>query len=121
MYSSPPGRDRFIIDSNFPERLTASGLHCTVDFIQNIFEKYSRCGLTHASDRDTAISGLVKRRLYVYKYIFFCSYLSLSAVKDHETSMSVSDLIGMARYVPWYRLVISTASNQKMPRMPSSG
>jgi hypothetical protein len=61
LYSSPPARDHFILDSNFPERLTASGPNRTVDFIQNLFEKYSRCGLTRKSDRDTAIFGLVKR------------------------------------------------------------
>ncbi|OXV10397.1 hypothetical protein Egran_01842 [Elaphomyces granulatus] len=57
----PPGRDHFIIDSHFPKRLMASGSNRTVDFIQKFFEKYSRCGLTHKSDRDTAISGLVNR------------------------------------------------------------
>jgi hypothetical protein len=61
LYSSPPGRDHFITDSNFPKRLTASGSTRTVDFIQNFFVKYSRCDLTYKSDRDTAISGLVKR------------------------------------------------------------
>lgn len=33
----------------------------TVDFIKFLFKKYSQYGLTNHSDRDTAISGLVKR------------------------------------------------------------
>ena len=61
LYSSPPGRQYFILDPDFPQRLTRSGYDRTVDFIQFLFEKYSQCGLTNKSDRDTAISGLVKR------------------------------------------------------------
>jgi len=38
-----------------------SGYDRTVDFVQILFKKYSQCGLTNKSDRDTAISGLVKR------------------------------------------------------------
>lgn len=57
----PPGRQHFILDPNFPERLRESGYDRTVDFIKFLFKKYSQCGLTNESDRDTAISGLVKR------------------------------------------------------------
>ncbi|KAF2180167.1 HET-domain-containing protein [Zopfia rhizophila CBS 207.26] len=57
----PTGRQYFVLDPNFPKRLTESGYDRTVDFVQYLFEKYSRCGLTNKSDRDTAISGLVKR------------------------------------------------------------
>jgi hypothetical protein len=61
MYFSPPGKQYFVIDPDFPKRLTASGYDRTVDFVQFLFEKYSRCGLSYESDRSTAISGLVKR------------------------------------------------------------
>jgi hypothetical protein len=61
LHSSLLGGEHFILDSSFPERLTASGYDRTVDFVQILFKKYSQCGLTNKSDRDTAISGLVKR------------------------------------------------------------
>ena len=60
-YSSPPGRQYFVLDPNFPERLMVSGYDRTADFVQFLFKKYSQCRLTDESDRDTAISGLVKR------------------------------------------------------------
>ncbi|KAF7503416.1 hypothetical protein GJ744_003899 [Endocarpon pusillum] len=57
----PPGNQYFVIDPNFPKRLTASGDDRTIEFVQFFFKKYSRCGLSYESDRSTAISGLVKR------------------------------------------------------------
>ena len=60
-YSSPPGRQHFVLDPNFPDRLKFSGYDRTVDFIKFLFKKYSQCGLTNQSDKDTAISGLLKR------------------------------------------------------------
>jgi hypothetical protein len=38
-----------------------SGYFRTIDFIKFLLNKYSQCDLTNQSDRDTAISGLVKR------------------------------------------------------------
>ncbi|KAF2174589.1 hypothetical protein K469DRAFT_743604 [Zopfia rhizophila CBS 207.26] len=56
-----PGKQHFVLDPNFPKRLQESGYDRTVDFVQFLFKKYSQCGLTNESDKDTAISGLVKR------------------------------------------------------------
>ena len=61
MYPSPPGRQYFALDPDFPGRLMVSGYDRTVDFVQFLFKKYSKCSLSYESDRDTAISGLVKR------------------------------------------------------------
>lgn len=61
VYPSPPGRQYFALDPNFPRRLMASGHNRTVDFVQFLFKKYSKCSLSNESDRDTAISGLVER------------------------------------------------------------
>jgi hypothetical protein len=58
---SPSGRERFLLDLKFPMRLRNSGYVATIDFIQFFFEKYAQSGLTKKSDRDVAISGLVKR------------------------------------------------------------
>ncbi|KAH6870967.1 heterokaryon incompatibility protein-domain-containing protein [Thelonectria olida] len=78
----PPGRQHFIVDPNFPDRLRTSGYDRTVDFVRFLFEKYSKCGLTVKSDRDTAIIGLVKRIERVLKTearygIFRCFLASL--------------------------------------------
>jgi hypothetical protein len=59
--NSPLGREYFLLDPKFPERLSQSGYGRTVDFIQFLFEKYAHSGPTKKSDRDIAISGLVKR------------------------------------------------------------
>jgi len=61
IYFSPPGRQYFVLDPHFPERLMDSGYSRTVDFVKFLLKKYSQCDLTNKSDRDTAISGLVNR------------------------------------------------------------
>ena len=61
MRCSSIGREYFILDPEFPERLSRSGYIRTIDFIQFLFEKYAQSSLTKKSDRDVAISGLVKR------------------------------------------------------------
>ena len=58
---SPLGRERFLLDPEFPICLQKEGYVSTIDFIQFLFEKYAQFGLTKKSDRDVAISGLVKR------------------------------------------------------------
>ncbi|PMD51074.1 HET-domain-containing protein [Hyaloscypha bicolor E] len=58
---SPPGREHFLVDPEFPSRLYISGYSRTIDFIYFLFEKYAQSGLTAKSDRVVAISGLVKR------------------------------------------------------------
>jgi hypothetical protein len=55
------GRHRFIQDPEFPERLTRSGYSRTIDFLQTLFQKYARSRLSVPSDRNVAISGLIKR------------------------------------------------------------
>jgi hypothetical protein len=47
-----------MLDPNFPQRLLKAGDGRTVEFIQFLFEEYSRRGLTEKTDRCTAISGL---------------------------------------------------------------
>ncbi|KAH7176029.1 hypothetical protein EDB81DRAFT_751443 [Dactylonectria macrodidyma] len=57
----PPGRQRFVLDPYFPSRLEQSGYSHAIDFVRFLFKKYSQCGLTVESDRDTAIYSLIKR------------------------------------------------------------
>ncbi|EXA31830.1 hypothetical protein FOVG_16888 [Fusarium oxysporum f. sp. pisi HDV247] len=57
----PFGKQHFIFDPNFPDRLRQAGYRRTVDFVQFLFEKYSISGLTFESDRDVAIYSLVER------------------------------------------------------------
>src|SRR5436853_3200527 len=80
MRFSPPGREHFLIDPEFPSRLQYSGYTPTIDFIQFFFEKYAQSGLTEKSDRVVAISGLVKRMEGVFqtkcRYGVFEAFLS---------------------------------------------
>jgi hypothetical protein len=55
------GRDRFLQDPEFPRRLTESGYLRTIDFLKMLFQAYARSGLSKSSDREVAISGLIKR------------------------------------------------------------
>jgi hypothetical protein len=48
----------FLLDPIFPERLLEAGYERTVDFMNSLFEDYSKRGLTHPTDRAIAISGL---------------------------------------------------------------
>ncbi|KAM5359226.1 hypothetical protein ACJZ2D_014653 [Fusarium nematophilum] len=57
----PRGKQYFILDPNFPHRLTQSGYQRTVDFVKFLFKKYSTSGLTFESDRDVAIYSLTER------------------------------------------------------------
>jgi len=54
-------RDHFLQDPEFPRRLTESGYFRTMDFLQMLFQAYARSGLSKSSDREVAISGLIKR------------------------------------------------------------
>ncbi|PSN59278.1 hypothetical protein BS50DRAFT_658854, partial [Corynespora cassiicola Philippines] len=51
----------FNLDPNFPTRLLESGTRRTTEFIQFLFEDYSKRGLTEKTDRCVAISGLEAR------------------------------------------------------------
>lgn len=94
IYSSPPGRQYFILDPNFPDRLHLSGYNRTLDFVQFLFKKYSRCDLTVKSDRDTAIIGLVNRlstalrteARYGILRCFFASLLLWKRSADEKTA-----------------------------------
>ncbi|WAO97154.1 HET domain-containing protein [Fusarium falciforme] len=57
----PLGKQYFILDPNFPYRLSQSGYQRTVHFVRFLFRKYSTSGLTFESDRDVAIYSLVER------------------------------------------------------------
>jgi hypothetical protein len=50
-----------MLDPDFPTRLFESGNQRTVEFIQFLFEEYSKRGLTKKTDRCVAISGLEDR------------------------------------------------------------
>ncbi|KAF2174745.1 hypothetical protein K469DRAFT_725092 [Zopfia rhizophila CBS 207.26] len=63
----PRRKEYFLLDPEFPERLSSSGYHSTITFIQFLFEKYAQSGLSKKSDREIAISGLVKRMETVFK------------------------------------------------------
>jgi hypothetical protein len=56
-----PGRQNYVLDPSFPDRLLTSGYDRTVDFIQFLSKKYAQNALTNPSDREVAISGLIKR------------------------------------------------------------
>lgn len=55
------GRHYFLQDPEFPKRLTRLRYYPTIDFLQTLFQKYARSGLSVPSDRNVAISGLIKR------------------------------------------------------------
>jgi hypothetical protein len=67
MHHSPRGKQDFLLDPKFPDRLTKSGYVPKVDFLKFLFKKYSQSGLTERSDRDVAIRGLIKRMQDVFK------------------------------------------------------
>ncbi|OBS15024.1 hypothetical protein FPOA_14046 [Fusarium poae] len=52
------GEKYFKLDPKFPGRLRDSGITSTINFIQSLFEDYSKCELTIATDRAVALSGL---------------------------------------------------------------
>ncbi|EEU41513.1 uncharacterized protein NECHADRAFT_87671 [Fusarium vanettenii 77-13-4] len=51
----------FTLDPYFPARLTDAAYYRALEFIQKLFQEYSRAGLTYESDRDTAILSLLNR------------------------------------------------------------
>ena len=104
MYLSPPGRQYFILDPNFPERLRASGYSRTVDFIQFLFKKYSKCSLSYDSDRDTAISGLVKRIESALdtegRYGVFRCFFSRLLLWKRDNEEKTDSIVYVGRMVP---------------------
>ncbi|UPK93057.1 hypothetical protein LCI18_003992 [Fusarium solani-melongenae] len=61
-----PSNEYFLLDPAFPTRLNKAGYERSVQFIQYLFENYSRSGLTVSTDRDTAIFSLVERMGHVF-------------------------------------------------------
>ncbi|KAK4223174.1 hypothetical protein QBC38DRAFT_539173 [Podospora fimiseda] len=57
----PFGKQYFILDPRFPNRLYTSGYERTVQFIQFLFVKYSASGITEETDRAIAINSLIIR------------------------------------------------------------
>jgi hypothetical protein len=58
---SPKRKQYFLLDPIFPERLLEAGTGRTVEFLNSLFEGYSKRGLTQPTDRITAIFGLKSR------------------------------------------------------------
>lgn len=54
-------KEYFILDPKFPERLMSSGYKRTLGFIQDMFERYARAGLSYRKDKERAISGLLQQ------------------------------------------------------------
>jgi hypothetical protein len=71
-----------MLDPDFPARLFESGSARTMEFIQFLFEKYSKHGLTKMADRCVAISGLEGRIAHAQgcqtRYGVFQQYLHRS-------------------------------------------
>lgn len=65
--ATPHGRQYFLLDPKFPDRLTRSGYYRTIQFLQYLFQQYARCGLSLSLDREIAISGLMERMKRVFK------------------------------------------------------
>lgn len=59
--SIKPPNDIYILDPHFPDRLATSGYWNTITFIQRLFKNYAQAGLSKESDREVAISGLLRR------------------------------------------------------------
>ncbi|KAK4158789.1 heterokaryon incompatibility protein-domain-containing protein [Cladorrhinum sp. PSN259] len=57
----PFGKQYFILDPQFPDRLCLSGYLRTVQFVQFLFQKYSASGITKETDRAVAIDSLITR------------------------------------------------------------
>ncbi|KAK4161203.1 heterokaryon incompatibility protein-domain-containing protein [Cladorrhinum sp. PSN259] len=57
----PPGKQYFILDPHFPDRLTNCGYTRAIDFVQFLFKKYSTSGLSFETDRDIAVYSLIAR------------------------------------------------------------
>jgi hypothetical protein len=59
--SSERANDLIILDPRFPERLTMSGYKNIRKFVLALVKEYAQAGLSNESDREIAISGLLKR------------------------------------------------------------
>ncbi|RSM07726.1 hypothetical protein CDV31_008506 [Fusarium ambrosium] len=59
--SPPIFKNTFTRDPYFPARLKDASYFRALDFMQSLFQEYSRAGLTYKSDRDTAILSLLNR------------------------------------------------------------
>ncbi|KAK4220428.1 hypothetical protein QBC38DRAFT_550681, partial [Podospora fimiseda] len=57
----PFGKQYFILDPQFPDRLYSSGYKRTFQLIQFLFVKYSASGITEETDRAIAINSLIIR------------------------------------------------------------
>ncbi|KAK4460412.1 heterokaryon incompatibility protein-domain-containing protein [Cladorrhinum samala] len=78
----PVGKQYFLLDTKFPDRLYHAGFERNVDFVKFLFNKYSTSGLSYATDRDVAIYSLLGRmekalRTEVRYGIFDCFFGSL--------------------------------------------
>jgi len=73
----PAGRHRFLLDPRFPERLKISGYYRSLDFLQFLFQKYAKCGLTRPSDRKRAIGSLMRRMEVVFETRYRCGTFQL--------------------------------------------
>lgn len=59
--TTAPGKDYFVQDSHFPERLSSAGIPRVVGFLMWFINGFSRRGITKPYDRYSAISGLITR------------------------------------------------------------
>lgn len=59
--TSAPGRDYFVQDPHFPERLSWAGIPRIVGFLEWLIHDYSKRGITDEYDRYYAISALITR------------------------------------------------------------
>ena len=77
---SPERKEYFILDPAFPERLTISGYKRTLEFIHLMFSEYAQAGLSKKSDKEVALSGLLRRMQDSLRskcvYGTFCCFLS---------------------------------------------
>jgi len=54
-------KEYFILDPAFLKRLTRSGYTRTLEFIHHMFKEYAQAGLSKQSDKEVALSGLLRR------------------------------------------------------------
>lgn len=59
-YTSPTTR-LYLLDAEFPKRLTRSGYTSTSKFVQELIADYSRRGLSYPTDKIIAFSSIAER------------------------------------------------------------
>ncbi|RDW75138.1 hypothetical protein BP6252_06280 [Coleophoma cylindrospora] len=59
--SEEHSQNYFKLDPDFPNRLSVSGIAATSHFLQTLLEDYTGRGISNATDRSVAISGLMAR------------------------------------------------------------